>query len=70
MSLKKQNRKCVVRSLEDEEVLMNRTSSQPRFLLGKLEAKRSYTINIYSYNAKVLALYVDAVTITHTCILK
>jgi hypothetical protein len=56
MSLKKQNRKCVVRSLEDEEVLMNRTSSQPRFLLGKLEAKRSYTINIYSYNAKVPAL--------------
>jgi hypothetical protein len=45
---------------------MNRTSSQPRFLLGKLEAKRSYAINIYSYNAKVPALYVEAVTITHT----
>jgi hypothetical protein len=37
----------------EEEVLLNRTSSQPRFLLGKLEARRSYTLNIYSFNSKV-----------------
>ena len=39
--------------VEEDEVILNRSSSQPRFMLGKLEARRSYTINIYSFNTKV-----------------